>query len=236
MEHFLTLSTNTDNYSSRITTNKYTQGENENITNKTVLKSKNILEIILSLFDYNYQILEKSEKENYVIKKSLELSSFVDLNYDNYNYNPKKFNKNLVSKSLQSLNNLSSILFCNDYYNINIIICNNNRFYKSSKYMKHKNLVYINYDNNLFNVYDEIPDNPTFLDISEKTNNRFTLESVLHFDINDTTIYKSKFKPITNYKADEIINIAKEKNIDILNEKGKKKTKKELYEKLILLE
>lgn len=235
MDYFLSLSSNTDIYSDKIEKNKYTQGENENITNKTILKSKNILEIILSLFDYNYQILEKSEKENYVIKKSLELSTFLDLNYDNYNYNPKKFNKNLVSNSLQNKNNLSSILFYNDYYNINIVICNNDRFYKSSKYTKHTNMVYINYDNNLFNIKDDVSDNLSFLDICDKSDNRYTLDSVIHFDITDTTIYKSSFKPIASYKADEIINIAKEKNIDILNEKGKKKTKKELYEKLILL-
>ena len=156
-------------YSVKFEKNRYTQGENEDVINKTILKSKNILEIILSLFDYNYQILESSEKENYVIKKSLELSTFLDLNYDNYNYNPK------------------------------------------------------------------ISENLSFLDICDKSNNRYTLDSVLHFDITDITIYKSKLKPITNYKADEIINLAKENNIDILNEKGKKKTKKELYEKLILL-
>lgn len=235
MDYFLSLSSNTDTYSNKIEKNKYTQGENENVINKTILKSKNILEIILSLFDYNYQILENSEKESYVIKKSLELSTFLDLNYDNYNYNPKKFNKNLVSNSLQNKNNLSSILFYNDYYNINIVICNNDRFYKSSKYTKHSNMVYINYDNNLFNVKDDVSEIPSYLDICDKSDTRYTLESVLHFDITDTTIYKSSLKPIATYKADEIINLAKEKNIDILNEKGKKKTKKELYEKLILL-
>ena len=96
-------------------------------------------------------------------------------------------------------------------------------------------MVYINYDNNLFNVKDDVSDNPSFLDICDKSDNRYTLDSVIHLDITDTTIYKSKLKPITNYKADEIINLAKENNIEILNEKGKKKTKKELYEKLILL-
>ena len=63
MDYFLSLSSNTDTYSNKIEKNKYTQGENENIINKTILKSKNILEIILSLFDYNYQILEELKKK-----------------------------------------------------------------------------------------------------------------------------------------------------------------------------
>ena len=108
----------------QITLNNYTQGESEEKINKNIFKSKNILEVILSEKDCNYQLLERSEKENYVIKKSLELSSHIDEHYDKYNYNKRKFNKNLISNSLQSKNNLSSILFYNDYFNINIVICN----------------------------------------------------------------------------------------------------------------
>ena len=62
MEHFFTFKDNNDNYAEKITINKYTQGENESKVNKKILKSKNILEIILSLKDYNYQKLESSEK------------------------------------------------------------------------------------------------------------------------------------------------------------------------------
>ena len=68
MEHFLTYSDNIDNFAEKITINEYTQGENETKINTTVLKSKNILEIVLSVKDYNYQILDKSEKSEYVKK------------------------------------------------------------------------------------------------------------------------------------------------------------------------
>ena len=66
MEHFLTYSDNIDNFADKITINEYTQGENENKINTTILKSKNILEIVLSNKDYNYQILDNSEKSEYV--------------------------------------------------------------------------------------------------------------------------------------------------------------------------
>ena len=76
MEHFLTFGDNTDNYSKKIEINNYTQGENEEKVNTNILKTKNIFEIILSLKDYNYQILEKSEKSNF-LKKSMAVRRFL---------------------------------------------------------------------------------------------------------------------------------------------------------------
>ena len=53
MEHFLSYSDNTDNYSEKITLNDYTQGENIIQVEKTFV-TKNILEIILSLNFSNF--------------------------------------------------------------------------------------------------------------------------------------------------------------------------------------
>ena len=44
-------------------------------------------------------------------------------------------------------------------------------------------------------------------------------------------IYNTFLKPISNYKLDEIVNIAKENNINLLNN-GKKKNKKTLYDEI----
>ena len=49
------------------------------------------MEVILLEKDCNYQLLENSEKGNYVTKKSLELSSHIDEHYDKYNYNEGKY-------------------------------------------------------------------------------------------------------------------------------------------------
>ena len=43
-------------------------------------------------------------------------------------------------------------------------------------------------------------------------------------------IYKSKLKPIASYKSDELINLAKENNINIIKSNGKKYNKKEIYD------
>ena len=236
MDYFINLD-NKGSFVDKITINKYTQGEFDNEKNN-ILKSKNIYEIILSEFDYNYQILEPNEKKQYVIKKSLELSTFLDLNYDNYNFNSKKFNKNLVSSSLQNTNNLSSILFYNEYYNINIIICNNinnkQQFYNTSCYPKYKNLIFINYENNLFNLLDK-PENYSFSNIFDMNNSNYVLDSVIHYDVVDNLIFKSKLKSLSSYKVNDLIDLAKENNINLTNENNKKKTKKDLYDELYLL-
>lgn len=235
MEYFINLE-NKGSFVDKIKINNYTQGESNSVENN-ILKSKNIYEIILSQFDYNYQILEPQEKKPYVIKKSLEISTFFDLNYDNYNFNSKKFNKNLVSSSLQKMNNLSSILFYNEYYNINIIICNNInkklQFYNSSCYPKYENLVFINYENNLFNFIEK-PESYSFSNIFDMNNSNYVLDSVINYDITDNLIFKSKLKSLSSYKVNDLIELAKEKNINLKNN-NKKKTKKELYDELYLL-
>ena len=235
MDYFINLD-NKGSFVDKITINKYTQGETNSVETN-ILKSQNIYEIILSQFDYNYQILEPHEKKPYVIKKSLEISTFFDLNYDNYNFNSKKFNKNLVSSSLQNTNNLSSILFYNEYYNINIIICNNAnnklQFYNTSCYPKYEKLIFINYQNNLFNLLDN-PDSYSFSNIFDMNNTNYILDSVIYYDITDNLIFKSKLKSLSSYKVNDLIELAKEKNVNLKNN-NKKKTKKELYDELYLL-
>ena len=235
MEHFLSYSDSNDRYADKITTNKYTQGENETKVNTNILKSKNILEIILSQKDYNYQILENSEKTSYVTKKSLDLSTFLDLNYDNYNYSKKKFSKSMVCNSLQGMNNLTSILFYNDYYNVNIVICNKaNKFYKTG-IKEYPEYLFIQYDNNQFTHMEQDNFDKNFDDILEVSGDvkdpKYTLKDVINIDIKDTMIYNLFLKPISNYKLDDIVTIAKENNIDLMNN-GKKKNKKTLYDEI----
>ncbi len=238
MDHFLSYSDSSDRYADKIEINKYTQGENETKVNANIIKSKNILEIILSIKDYNYQIIENSEKNNYVIKKSLELSTFLDLNYDNYNYSKKKFPKSSVCNALQNSNKLSSIFFYNDYYGINIIICNKlnsiTKYFKTG--VKDLEKVFILYNDGVFTHLEETPDVSIFDSIDEKMgpvdDPYYTLSNVIDFDIKpDNMIYNTFLKPISNYKLDEIVNIAKENNINLLNN-GKKKNKKTLYDEI----
>ena len=243
MEHFLSYSGNSDNFADKISINKYTQGENETIVNTNVLKSKDILEIVLSQKDYNYQILDNKEKSNFIIKKSLELSSFLDLNYDNYNYNKKKYSKSMICGALQGVNNLSSILFYNDYYNVNIIICNEVnsilKLYKTG-IKNYPEYLFIKYDNNQFTHMEQgsiVIDNnfSPVLELSGDVKDpKYTLKGVINMDIKDNMIYNLFLKAISNYKLDDIVIVAKENNIDLMSN-GKKKNKKTLYDEINLM-
>ena len=227
MDHFLTFSSNTDNYSSKISVNKYTEGEIS--LEKEIFSVENILEIVLSLKDYNYQILENSEKKNYIKKKTLELSAFLDSNYNNYNYNKRKFNKDLVCKNLQKSNYLSSILFFNDYYKINIIICN--KLYDTIKYfktgIKDFEKIYILYDDNKFSICSVLPSTDLYDSIDDKMgpihDSYYTLSRVIHYDIKpDNLIYNTFLKNIATYKVDELIEIANQNNVEVIKADGKK--------------
>ena len=72
-------------------------------------------------------------------------------------------------------------------------------------------------------------DNSITLEASQKTLD--DLESILKFNINVNDIYIKYLKPISNYKIQELIDIAQSKNIDIkIN--GKKRTKLDLYNEI----
>ena len=54
----------------------------------------------------------------------------------------------------------------------------------------------------------------------------YALSKVINYDIKpDNMIYNLSLKPIGSYKADEIINLAKENNLVLTKSNGKKKTK-----------
>jgi hypothetical protein len=248
MDGFINYSNNTDNYASKILINDYTEGENEGKKNINIFKTDNILEIILSEKDYNYSILNENEKKTYVTKKSLELSSFVDSNYENYNYNKRKYKKHLVSQNMQLKNNLSSVLFYNDYYNINIIICNkfldNNKLYKTG--IKKADYMFIEYNDRNFhlanmddlNIVGDIETN--FSRIDEQNgpvdDPFYTLSKVIKFDIEpDNFIYDPYLKPLSTFKLDELVSIANECDVSIKKENGKKKNKKEIYDEINLV-
>ena len=56
----------------------------------------------------------------------------------------------------------------------------------------------------------------------------------IELDLKTNFIYNSYLKAISNYKSEELINIAKELNIDLMKN-GKKKVKKELYDEINLI-
>ena len=119
---------------------------------------------------------------------------------------------------------MSLILFYNDYFKINLIICHDNKYYKSG--LKNFENIYIKYIKNGWIIQEMNSENIKYENILD-------LKYCIELDIKTNFIYKLHLKAISNYKVDELINIANELNID-LNKNGKKKIKKELYDEINL--
>jgi len=188
-------------------------------------KYKSIYELILSIKDNEYHILEMKEKDKYVSDEKIVLCSEADDKYNTYNFN-KKISKSLICSNLQKYkdNLLSLILFYNDYFKINLIICHDNKYYKSG--LKNFENIYIKYIKNGWIIQEMNSENIKYENILD-------LKYCIELDIKTNFIYKLHLKAISNYKVDELINIANELNID-LNKNGKKKIKKELYDEINL--
>ena len=232
MEIFKDLKTNNNNLSEKITKNKYTQNiveklciEENKYTETTNFKS--IYELILSIKDNEYQILEMKEKDKYVSDEKILLCSEADDKYNTYNFNKKILSKSLICSNLQKYkdNLLSLILFYNDYFKINLIICHDNKYYKSG--LKNFENIYIKYIKNGWIIQEMNSENIKYENILD-------LKYCIELDIKTNFIYNLYLKAISNYKVDELISIANELNID-LNKNGKKKIKKELYDEINLL-
>ena len=189
-------------------------------------KYKSIYELILSIKDNEYQILEMKEKDKYVSDKKIILCSNIDDEYNNYNFNKRILSKLLICSNLQKYkdNLLSLILFYNDYFKINLIICHDNKYYKSG--LKNFENIYIKYIKNGWIIQEMNSENIKYENILD-------LKYCIELDIKTNFIYNLYLKAISNYKVDELINIANELNID-LNKNGKKKIKKELYDEINL--
>ena len=193
-----------------------------------IKKYKTLYELILSIKDHNYTILEENEKDKYVSEQKMLLCSKVDDEYETYNFNKRILSKSLICSNLQKNkdNLLSLILFYNDYFNINLIILHDNKFYKTG--LKNYDNIYIKYTKYGWTTININLDNIEYENILD-------FKYGIELDLKTNFIYNQYLKAISNYKSDELINISKELNIDLLKVDGKKKIKKDLYEEINIL-
>ena len=241
MEIFKDLRSKNNNYSEKIELNNFTQcipdkkvkvlkEPSDKYNDDNIKLFKSIFELILSIKDINYTLLENKELDKYVIDKKLELCSIVDNEYPNYNFNKRILSKSLICNNLQNKNGniLSLILFYNEYYKINLIIYNKstNKFYKTG--LKNYKNIYISYNNKKWLMMNDINDTNNYSDINE-------LNTIINIDLKKNFIYNNYLKAISNYKLPDLIKISEECNINILKDNNKKKSKKELYDEINLI-
>lgn len=203
-------------YSKKIRIVKYTEGENITIQKEGV---KDICEIIISQNDHEYSTIPKQQRENYIINKKLEIADNVTKD-EKFN---KSFSPKIIQAGLQNKNYLSSILYMNELYKINTVICNSNKFYKTS-FMDYP-MIFCEYKNNSWHHLENENENVTYSPIIE-------LPDIIKQDTN-SMIFKSDMMPLSKYKVKDLEEMCIKNNINT-TKNGKKKLKKELYDELSL--
>lgn len=183
--------------------------------------------------DYKYIHIENNNYVDYLLYSILYCIdpniSFLNVNiflkefkqYILYSISNFEFDdKNKVLKNLQNDDNINhlSLVALSNYLNINIYIIRKNNLYKIVSNNKYKNIILIKNNKKYYSVYNHI-EKTFFNDISE-IENIFSKYTNYDFDY---------LKSISYYKVDELRNIGKLFDINIMNEKGKKKTKQDLY-------
>ena len=216
---------------------RYTDNNIDNYTQHKIIKDdKTVKEIVacksleeLLLYKYDYNSVLENEKA-YMDNRKIELASFIDEHtektYDNFNYD-KRFSKNLIQRGLQENDTLSSVLYISDLYNFGIVLYDKmeDKYYKL--YSKIKPLIYVCYENRTFRIIDK-----PIVDI-KYTEKLDGLTNILNLNIKDVYIYKKYLKPISNYKIGELVDIAKELNVNIMKN-TKRMTKQEIYDMINL--
>ena len=193
-----------------------------NSCNNSYSGSNDICEIIIGDNEIEYYTLNNEQKTIFIKKKKLEIAS--NINKDN-KYS-KSFSISLLQKGFQNINHFSSILYLNDYYKIHCIIYNkdNNEFYGTS-FKDYPSLI-CTYHDNKWNKLDDIPS--TFnINFNYKD-----LHNILTLDHN-INIYKPYLGSISKYKLKDLEKICIDEGIP-LQENGKKKLKKVLYDNINL--
>ena len=226
---------NYDNLTDEINQGMYTENttlkENDtpnstsNNENNTTTKYKSLIDAILSKYEYEYIISNNKDvyREKILIEIASKLDEQSDEYYDKFNYR-KTFSKKLIQRGLLKYNSLSSVLYLIDYYKNNIVIYDKSKdtfIILSNKYPA--NDIY-EFNGNGWSVIELDIDKSKSVYINKDHN-------YMNNDIKSLNIYNTSLKPISNYKLDELKNLASENNIDI-NVGSKKKTKKQIYDEL----
>jgi hypothetical protein len=222
MEFIDNFSESKHNFTSKINDSKFIQG---NPIIKEIGKT-DISEMIIEKYEIECLTLNIDQRKQFVIKKKLEISERFNDFSDNYN---NKFNESLVMSGFQKENVLSTVLFLNEYYKINITIYNKDtqKYYRTSLIDDYTPFIIIYNNNNWFHKEDEEMDhNINYGDIQD-LNNILTLDCSIY-------IRKPYLQNIGKYKIKDLHEICEKMNLNIKNDKNKNKNKKELFDEINL--
>ena len=212
--------TNTNNFSNKINDSIYIEGNNVEIITKG---KSDICEIIIGNNSIEYDTLEENHKNQFIRKEKINIASDIKIK-KNYS---KEFNFSIINKGFQNLNYLSSILYLNEHYQINCVIFNNetNKYYTTT--LRKFPIIICEYKNNSWFLKSHNGDKLEYCD------NISDLSNILTIDCS-TIIWKPAYFPISKYKLNDLKEYCNQFSIPLVDENGKKKVKKQLYDDLNL--
>ena len=213
------------NYCETIKTSNYTQRVNDYPKQKVYHK---INDLFIDRFDATCSILEEKEKEIYIKQRIVEIATAIDENanetYDIFKYS-KQMKPSIIQIGLQSVNNLTSLLYLSDLYKVTSVIYIDSLQTKITTSKKTRNLLHILYKDGSFMIMDKA------IDFQEGEFKQ--LGECFVLNTKNLDIYSNHLQAISKYKSPELIDIAQQLGLPLENN-GKKKVKKQLYDDINL--
>jgi len=216
------------------------------INNVSFLNS--LLYILLSDFKFK----NSKEQQEFSIQLKINLLNELSTYFKNNKYSKLNYKKQSMEDNIE--NNLfenAELHYLSDYYSINLIVLDYYKFtyYTGVNYNEDNNNIIIVKYNDIYlpmiHIFGESPSNLIYKCIINKLkiNNltqKSSEENLVEEDVSSKDkdlLVKSnenlKLKALSSYKLIDLQDICKEKEISLLNDNGKNKTKKQLYDSLV---
>ena len=208
-----------------------------------------LLYILLS--DFKFKNSKDQQQFSIQLKNNLlkELSTYFKNNkYSKLNYKKQSMEDNIENNLFEN----AELHYISDYYSINLIVLDYYKFtyYTGGNYNEDNNNIIIVKYNDIYlpmiHIFGESPSNLIYkciinkLKINNLTQNLSEEKLVVEEDsskekdilVKSDEKIKFKLKALSSYKLIDLQDMCKEKEISLLNNNGKNKTKKQLYDSL----
>lgn len=194
-----------------------------------------MVELLLTHFDHHYSMVDAKDKLLYMKQRLIELATLLEEKkpeyYDKFKYN-KKMSISTIQHGLQSLEHVSCLLYLADLYKIRVEVYLDKTKQKILTTEKDKpvfNLIYT--EKGKWYTTDTLT-----TELEQYTDSEFNaLSECLVLDISTKDVYVRYLNSIGNYKLPELVEMATQRNISLMNG-NKKKVKKQLYDEINLYE
>ena len=217
-------------YCENIKESPYVQRVNDVVNTKVY---QDINNLFIDKFDPTCNILDEKDKDLYYVQRLLEIATDIDekndTNYLNYKYSSKVFKPSLIQYGLQTPNCLSSVIYLGDFYKVTPVIYIDSIKTKIIISQKKRDNIHILYRDGTFTELDE----PLDESLDYKQGSYDDLKHCLVLNVKKLDVYELGLQPLGKYKVTELVELSNKVNLPI-EENGKKKVKKQLYDELYL--